>query len=362
MKISNSSITIQAETSSIETHKTSESLTMWERGGKRRTVHGDGSGRLRRQAETQAAARQQAVQVTLSSMGAAKSREIQEAPEMRPSPVDDLKLDILKAMIEKLTGKKIEIMEPDEIYANSASPEDLNAQEKPPQGGQQQNVPDFGMIYEFHESHYQYQSLDFSASGTITTADGKEVEFSVNLSMSREFYSEHNIELRAGEALKDPLAVNFSGTAAELSDTTFEFDIDADGTMESISFLRPGSGFLALDKNGDNQINNGNELFGALTGDGFEELAAFDQDGNGFIDENDAVFSKLKIWQKGSDGTDRLIALGRAGVGAIYLGKAASPFDMRDANNELAGRIKSTGFFLREDGSAGTVQQIDLVV
>ena len=70
----------------------------------------------------------------------------------------------------------------------------------------------------------------------------------------------------------------------------------------------------------------------------------------------------MKIWQKGSDGTDRLIALGRAGVGAIYIGKAASPFDMRDANNELAGRIKSTGFFLREDGSAGTVQQIDLVV
>ena len=47
-----------------------------------------------------------------------------------------------------------------------------------------------------------------------------------------------------------------------ISDQKFKFDINADGKEDDISFVGKGSGFLALDKNGDGKINDGSELFG----------------------------------------------------------------------------------------------------
>lgn len=160
----------------------------------------------------------------------------------------------------------------------------------------------------------------------------------------------------------DPLVINFDGTAAELTQTKFSFDLDSDGTQESISFAGPGAGFLTLDLNQDGIINSGAELFGPASGNGFVELAGYDQDSNGWIDENDAIYQKLRIWTKDADGNNQLFALGKKGIGAIYLGNAPTQFAIKDAANNLQGQVKSTGLFIRENGTAGTVQQVDLAV
>jgi hypothetical protein len=143
--------------------------------------------------------------------------------------------------------------------------------------------------------------------------------------------------------------------------TQFQFDLNSDGTKEQIAFVAPGSGFLALDKNGDGTINNGSELFGPGTGNGFKDLAAYDSDGNGWIDENDAVFNNLRIWTKDSAGNDQLFTLSQKGVGALYLGNVATPFSVKDEQNALLGQVRSTGIFLQENGTVGTLQQVDLV-
>jgi hypothetical protein len=179
--------------------------------------------------------------------------------------------------------------------------------------------------------------------------------------MSREFYTEQNINIRAGDALKDPLVINFSGTAAQLTQRDFSFDIDADGTEEQISFVAPGSGFLALDKNNDGQINDGSELFGTASGNGFGDLSVYDLDGNNWIDENDAVYQNLRIWTKNSEGNDQLIALGKAGVGALYLGHIETLFSVKDDENGLLGQVRETGLAIMESGQVITMQQIDLV-
>ena len=61
-------------------------------------------------------------------------------------------------------------------------------------------------------------------------------------------------------------------------------------------------------------------------------------------------------------GGPRLLqTLEQAGVGAIGLQNVATPFSFRDpATNEELGTLQSTGVFLREDGGAGTVRQIDV--
>jgi hypothetical protein len=54
--------------------------------------------------------------------------------------------------------------------------------------------------------------------------------------------------------------------------------------------------------------------------------------------------------------------LGKRGVGAIYLGHVATPFDLKDDNNQLLGQVRSSGLYLDEEGKTGTVQQVDLVI
>jgi hypothetical protein len=109
--------------------------------------------------------------------------------------------------------------------------------------------------------------------------------------------------------------------------------LDCDGETEQISFAGNGSGFLSLDINGDGVINNGSELFGPQSGNGFEELAQYDNDNNGWIDESDSIYEKLRIWSKDGNGNDYLFALGEKGIGAIYLGNIGTEFNITDNQN-----------------------------
>ncbi len=295
-----------------------------------------------------------AVSVSLSDAARGRGPGPVKAPAIPEGerPEAELNMQILKMLFERLFGRKFKIMDPAELQEQADAPSRDGA------GGQEAG---WGLAYDFSESRTEYEAVAFSAQGVIRTADGQEVDFTVELTMSREFTSSHEIHLRAGDALKDPLVVNFDATAARLTQTTFSFDIDADGAADQIAFVGPGSGFLALDRNGDGAINDGGELFGALGGDGFRELAAHDSDGNGWIDENDKVYDRLRIWTRDSDGNDRLLALGASGIGAIYLGHVDTPFALKDDTATLLGQVRSSGIFLGTDGQAGTVQQLDLV-
>lgn len=274
----------------------------------------------------------------------------------------DLNMRILAAMIERMTGKKLDVSLPEEV-ATAEGEVPVLPETTPAVSAVSQNPTEgYGLVYDYYESYQETESSSFSAQGIIHTADGQEIDFSVQLNMSREFLSEKQINIRAGDAVKDPLMINFSGSAADISQRKFIFDIDSNGQAEQISFVGPQSGFLAYDKNGDGVINNGTELFGPATGNGFDELAAYDSDGNNWIDENDTIYDRLKIWMKTADGRDQLFGLGEKGVGAISLGHIATPFAVKDSNNDLLGQVRTSGIFLGEDGGVGTIQQIDLAV
>ncbi len=214
------------------------------------------------------------------------------------------------------------------------------------------------------EKHYFKETEDtgFKSKGKAITADGREIDFDINVRMSREFekYSEEKINFSELKCV-DPLVINLKPGVTEVSDQEFYFDLDTDGNEDRIKSLSSGSGFLALDINSDGKINDGSELFGAKSGNGFEELARFDTDKDGWIDEDDDVFDKLKVWIRNEDGSDKLLSLKEAGVGAINLQNTPTEFSVMDMNNRSKAIIRSTGMFLYEDGRAGTVQQVDMV-
>ncbi|MFY0678479.1 MAG: hypothetical protein JXR18_14475 [Neptuniibacter sp.] len=217
------------------------------------------------------------------------------------------------------------------------------------------------MTMKVSESIEEYECTDFHSCGTVKTADGQEIDFSLGLTMERSYSATREFEMTQEVVFKDPLIVNFAGNAADLTDEKYEFDIDADGEDDLISYLLGDSGMLALDKNADGSINDGSELFGAITGNGFAELAEYDEDGNQFIDEADSIFSDLGIWTKTPD-SESFESLLDKGIGAIYLGSSQTPFDIKGEDNQINGQVISSGVYLTESGEAGTIQQIDMVV
>ena len=215
----------------------------------------------------------------------------------------------------------------------------------------------------------EQEDTSFSTVGSVRTKDGREINFNVNVNMSRRCEEYYKEQLNVAEfTLHDPLVINLDTDVAEVSDQTFYFDLDADGKEEEISVLN-GSGYLALDKNGDGTINDGSELFGTRNGDGFADLAQYDEDGNGWIDENDSIWSKLKIWCKDENGNDVLYKLSDKGVGAICLQNVSTDFTLQGDRKAQDGTtnanatnavVRKTGIFLYENGNVGTVQHVDM--
>lgn len=276
---------------------------------------------------------------------------------------DRLKVLVAEILLERATGKKVKL-NPVQVDIN---PVKGNPAQSPVQSaiqGLQTAASGFSIQYNMSETYKETQSMSFSSQGIVKTADGKEIEISLNLNLSRSFVQTHNINIQMGQAQTvDPLVINFSGGSANLTETKFDFDLDSDGKTDKISFTGPNSGFLALDINGNGKIDNGKELFGPSTGNGFAELAIYDEDGNGWIDEADSIFDKLHIWTKDANGRDQLFALKDKDVGAIYLGNVRTGFDYKNQDNQLLGTMKTAGIYLKESsGIAGVIQQVDLAV
>ena len=210
-------------------------------------------------------------------------------------------------------------------------------------------------------SYFEAESTSFSSTGTVLTADGRELNFNVEMNMSRAFIQENTaITDDVVTLYTDPLVINLDSSPTAVEDVTWNFDIDGDGVMDSISMLSKGNGFLALDHNNNGIIDNGSELFGSKSGNGFSDLATYDTDKNGWIDENDEVYNNLKIWKKNNT-EDRLLSLKEANVGAIYLGYSNTKFNLNNLlDNSANAQIKSTGIYLTEGGESKTLQQVDM--
>lgn len=273
----------------------------------------------------------------------------------------DPRLRLLMDMVEALTGRSVKVFDARELQVDARAVSPVSPAGNAGRAPAAATTAGWGLEVDTLETVAEFEHTRVNAQGVVNTADGKQISFTLQLEMSRAFVQTSRTSVRAGDAVrKDPLVINFGGTAAELADTQFAFDLDADGQTEHIAFVAGGSGFLALDKNADGHINNGTELFGSLSGDGFADLAQHDQDGNQWIDEGDAVYSQLRVWQRDASGQDRLTSLAQNGVGALYLGRVASPFSVNTATNQSLGLVRSTGVFLYESGQVGSLQQVDL--
>lgn len=285
-------------------------------------------------------------------------------PSISPSELEDNQLSLLKLMLGMLLKHK---SGSNFMYSGLTEQSQMTIQSLSISFGGIQTPPVAGTwVRNVNATHFlsEEESITFSSVGIAKTQDGRQLSFGIDLEMSRSFMEYTNLKWSEQVVMTDPLVINLNSNSTSLSDQKFCFDIDSDGKENNISYLNKGSGYLALDKDQDGKINNGNELFGAKTGNGFSELAAYDYDKNGWIDENDQIYSKLKVWIKTQEGTDKLIDLKAADIGAIYLGNNQTDFTLKSTETgQINGQIRRTGLYLKEStGLAETVQQIDVSI
>ena len=270
----------------------------------------------------------------------------------------DTRIRLLESLVYQLTGKRIsfKVAEPELLQSNAP---ELNLGSI--DGAVSDGNRGWGLVYEYQEIVTEHENVKFSSGGYVTTADGRTIAFNLDFEMSRAFYQQTNLSVRMGDAAKvvDPLVVVFGSGAPTLSASKHDFDLNMDGKDDKISFATGNSGFLALDKNGDGIINDGSELFGPQSGNGFLDLSKYDTDQNGWIDEADEIFGQLMILTLSQDGEKTLFKLGDLGIGAIYLNAISTQFSLKDGA-DTQGEMKSSSVFLREDGTAGTIHHIDL--
>ncbi|MBU0908180.1 MAG: VCBS repeat-containing protein [Proteobacteria bacterium] len=277
---------------------------------------------------------------------------------------EDPELRAMRLTLELLTGRRIRVAT-FQAGATAEVPSDLSQADNQPANAAEPSVErlGWGMEYDYSHSYSEQESVGFSAQGQVITADGRQLDLAFDLQMQRQFQVETRVHLQAGDArLVDPLVINFNGQGVRLGDMTLSFDLDGDAQEEEIAFVAPGSGFLVLDRNNDGKVNNGTELFGPASGHGFLELAEFDTDGNGWLDENDPIFTRLKVWMADQAGNQQLVAAADMGIGALLLSPVDTQFKLTDSANNQLGQIRQTSLALLEDGTAAAVQEIDLVV
>ena len=115
----------------------------------------------------------------------------------------------------------------------------------------------------------------------------------------------------------DPLVLDLNGDGIKIipeKDGVY-FDHNNDEISFKTSWINPDDGILVLDKNSNNTIDNGGELFGnfseildekenkILAKNGFEALKFYDKNNDWLINSGDKIYNLLKIWQdKNSNG------------------------------------------------------------
>ncbi len=164
-----------------------------------------------------------------------------------------------------------------------------------------------------------------------------------------------------------PIVFDLAGDGLDLS-TVEGSDIVTraeSGALIRMGWVGPTDGILALDRNGDGQINRLSEisfvkdLAGAKTD--LEGLAAYDDNKDGVLDAKDKRFGEFRLWvdanQNGRSTVKELRTLAEAGITSINL---KGTLTGQSVQNTIESHAIATTSFTRADGSMGTAHDVAL--
>ncbi len=134
------------------------------------------------------------------------------------------------------------------------------------------------------------------------------------------------------------------------------FDMDGDGIVEKRPWVKPTTGFLVWDSDGDGRIRSGRELFGSVTwwlffSNGYRALDMLDDDRDGYL--TDGEFDGISVWfDRNSDG--------RSDVGEIVSVESLGITSIATRPNSYNGKspMNTSGFRLKNGRTLPTYDWI----
>jgi hypothetical protein len=159
-----------------------------------------------------------------------------------------------------------------------------------------------------------------------------------------------------------PLVLSFDDEPVGFTTAPGSFDLAGVEASIGTDWVSARTPWLAMDLDGNGRIDDGRELFGSMTvlpdgrraSNGFEALAALDDDGDGRITARDAAFARLLVWrdadQDRRSSPGELVPAGDAGIVAIHLDYGFAP---RCKAGDC--EIERARFVFRDEGGAQRV-------
>ncbi|MGL1958229.1 MAG: hypothetical protein OCD00_13025 [Colwellia sp.] len=283
------------------------------------------------------------------------------------------KVQLMVLVLENFFGRKINISTVDAESSNNAlsikneGSTVNNGQNNDEQVTIDQQNFNRNDLLQVEQWHSHKQQLSYQMQGEFSI-DNKKLSIDYSFTLESEQLSYSRFEMTAG-ALKDPLLVQFGQKSMGNITGEHNFAINEDNTLDKLPIFSGDVGYLVFDKNNNQQADNGSELFGPKTGQGFNELAQLDSNGNGFIDEGDMHFDQLAIWQPSdhlnspaNSESTQWLSLKEAGIEAINLSSIATPYNFYNQSGETQAQLTRSGFAINSDGQAMGVHQIDVKI
>ena len=165
----------------------------------------------------------------------------------------------------------------------------------------------------------------------------------------------------------DPLVLDLDGDGIELLGlgSGVQFDVDADGVLETTGWVGPDDGLLVMDLDGSGAIENMSEVFsevfnGGNYTDSVAALATLDTNNDQVISAEDTQFDEILVWQDGdSDGVSteaELSTLADHGISALDL-------DVVATDETVSGNaIDAVGTVEFDDETTGTFAEVTFVL
>lgn len=162
----------------------------------------------------------------------------------------------------------------------------------------------------------------------------------------------------------DPLILDLNGDGIKTTALAegVHFDLDNNSFAEKTGWVSSDDGMLVFDRNENDVIDSGAELFGDQTilssgqkaTGGFEALRELDTNKDGKISSEDTDFSKLKIWrdlnQDGHSTAEELFTLEEQGIKSIDLTN-----ELKNQELENGNRLVRQGSYEKKDGSQAVI-------
>ncbi|MBU3004260.1 hypothetical protein [Paraglaciecola arctica] len=269
--------------------------------------------------------------------------------------------EVQKRSIENLSGRKITIYSENQRLSQTSSSEFNTFSFRQQFSGQETRLQGHfvneNSVLSVSERLYEYERMDYNTTLQLEDSQGAVTSMSLSISYSRELNIEQQLTMTSAE-FTDPLVLNIGNKPQLYAEDKQAFDLDSDGQKELIPELASGVWYLAYDRNQNGVIDNGTELFGAQTGQGFNELAELDDNNNGLVEADDDLYKELSLW----DGKNSLMSLADGRIQAISLNAANTPFTFTDDFGNAIAQIRQTSVFITDNNSLGAIHQVDIAV